>query len=163
MCTMRVQLIGHFQPCMTEIYLHIVARMADYMATHPYITHRRWIASLTVTRLALICLLIGGCLKTPVHSNPPLSLLLSFEWPNTWRDWTHVAPQVHPQGRERRQRLHELAWCAAYRGGEHARSYSVCKYQSCMVLNVRAGKGCAAVPRAAGAELAAGCDQDQRQ
>ena len=32
---MRVQLIGHFEPCMTEIYLHIVARMADYMATHP--------------------------------------------------------------------------------------------------------------------------------
>ena len=25
----RVQLIGHLQPCMTEIYLHIVARMAD--------------------------------------------------------------------------------------------------------------------------------------
>ena len=25
----RVQLIGHFEPCMTEIYLHIVARMAD--------------------------------------------------------------------------------------------------------------------------------------
>ena len=34
-CTMRVQLIGHFQPCMTEIYLHIDARMANYMDTHP--------------------------------------------------------------------------------------------------------------------------------
>ena len=33
--TMRLQLIGHFEPCMTEIYLHIDARMADYMATHP--------------------------------------------------------------------------------------------------------------------------------
>ena len=33
---MRVQLIGHLLPCMTDIYLHIVARMADYMATHPY-------------------------------------------------------------------------------------------------------------------------------
>jgi len=33
--TMRVQLIGHFEPCMTDIYLHIDARMADYMATHP--------------------------------------------------------------------------------------------------------------------------------
>ena len=32
----RVQLIGHLFPCMTEIYLHIVAHMADYMATHPY-------------------------------------------------------------------------------------------------------------------------------
>ena len=28
-CTMRVQLIGHFQPCMPDIYLHIDARMAD--------------------------------------------------------------------------------------------------------------------------------------
>ena len=34
--TMRAELIGHFQPCMTEIYLHIDARMADYIHTHPY-------------------------------------------------------------------------------------------------------------------------------
>ena len=31
----RVHIIGHLQPCMTEIYLHIIARMADYMDTHP--------------------------------------------------------------------------------------------------------------------------------
>ena len=35
----RVHIIGHLQPCMTEIYIHIDARMADYMDTHPY---RRW-------------------------------------------------------------------------------------------------------------------------
>ena len=35
-CPMRVELIGHFKPCMTEIYLHIDARMADYIRTHPY-------------------------------------------------------------------------------------------------------------------------------
>ena len=34
---MRVELIGHFQPCMTEIYLYIDARMADYIRTHPYL------------------------------------------------------------------------------------------------------------------------------
>ena len=34
--TMRVELIGHFQPCMTDIFLHIDARMADYIRTHPY-------------------------------------------------------------------------------------------------------------------------------
>ena len=33
--TMRAELIGHFEPCMTEIYLHIDARMADYTRTHP--------------------------------------------------------------------------------------------------------------------------------
>ena len=33
---MRAELIGHFEPCMTEIYLHIYARMADYIRTHPY-------------------------------------------------------------------------------------------------------------------------------
>ena len=33
--TMRVELIGHFKPCMTEIYLHIDARMADFIRTHP--------------------------------------------------------------------------------------------------------------------------------
>ena len=27
---------SHVQPCMTEIYLHIDARMADYIRTHPY-------------------------------------------------------------------------------------------------------------------------------
>ena len=34
---MRAELIGHFEPCMTEIYLHIDARMADYIHTHPYV------------------------------------------------------------------------------------------------------------------------------
>ena len=34
--TMRAELIGHFEPCMTEIYLHIYARMADDIRTHPY-------------------------------------------------------------------------------------------------------------------------------
>ena len=33
--TMRAKLIGHFQPCMTDIYIHIDARMADYIRTHP--------------------------------------------------------------------------------------------------------------------------------
>ena len=33
---MRAELIGHFQPCVTDIYLHIDARMADYIRTHPY-------------------------------------------------------------------------------------------------------------------------------
>ena len=28
---MRAELIGHFEPCMTDIYLHIDARMADYI------------------------------------------------------------------------------------------------------------------------------------
>ena len=36
---MRVELIGHFKTCMTEIYLHIDARVADYMRTHPYLDH----------------------------------------------------------------------------------------------------------------------------
>ena len=34
--TMRVELIGHFKPCMTDSYLHIDARRADYIRTHPY-------------------------------------------------------------------------------------------------------------------------------
>ena len=37
--TMRAELIGHFKPCMTEIYQHIDARMADYIHTHPYVLH----------------------------------------------------------------------------------------------------------------------------
>eukprot|EP01048_Picozoa_sp_COSAG05_P006911 COSAG05_NODE_468_length_9525_cov_30.402292_5_plen_530_part_00 len=34
--TMRAKLIGHFQPCATDFYLHIDARMAGYIRTHPY-------------------------------------------------------------------------------------------------------------------------------
>ena len=34
--TMRAELIGHFKPCMTDIYLHVDARMADHIRTHPY-------------------------------------------------------------------------------------------------------------------------------
>ena len=34
--TVRAELIGHCQPCMTDIYLHIDALMADYIRTHPY-------------------------------------------------------------------------------------------------------------------------------
>ena len=33
----RVHIIGHLQPCITEIYLHIFARMADYMDTPPHL------------------------------------------------------------------------------------------------------------------------------
>ena len=33
---MRAELIGHFKACMTDIYLHIDARVADYIRTHPY-------------------------------------------------------------------------------------------------------------------------------
>ena len=33
--TMRAELIGHFKACMTEIYLHIDARVVDYIHTHP--------------------------------------------------------------------------------------------------------------------------------
>ena len=31
----RVDIIGHLKSCMTDIYLHIDARMADYIRTHP--------------------------------------------------------------------------------------------------------------------------------
>ena len=37
---MRAELIGHFKPCMTDIYLYIYARMADYIRTHPYVPVR---------------------------------------------------------------------------------------------------------------------------
>ena len=35
---MRVEIIGHFKPCMTDLYLDIDARTADYIHTHPYTT-----------------------------------------------------------------------------------------------------------------------------
>ena len=36
-CMMRAELVGHFETCMTDIYIHIDARMADYIRTHPYL------------------------------------------------------------------------------------------------------------------------------
>ena len=44
---MRAELIGHFKACMTEIYLHIDARMADYIHTHPYLHASEAAARLT--------------------------------------------------------------------------------------------------------------------
>ena len=35
---MRVDIIGHLKSCMTDLYLDIHARTADYIHTHPY-TH----------------------------------------------------------------------------------------------------------------------------
>ena len=32
----RVDIIGHLKSCMTDIYLDIDARTADYIQTHPY-------------------------------------------------------------------------------------------------------------------------------
>ena len=69
---MRAELIGHFKACMTEIYLHIDARMADYIRTHPYC--RRivfyWRSSLSVidsvgngcaTAVRFVLMSCGGC------------------------------------------------------------------------------------------------------
>ena len=58
---MRAELIGHFEPCMTEIYLHIDARMADYIRTHPYIRHAATLTYLpvTITRPENLTLLFG--------------------------------------------------------------------------------------------------------
>ena len=50
--TMRVELIGQFKPCMTDIYLHTDARMADYIRTHPYVWVR-WILVLFQINVAL--------------------------------------------------------------------------------------------------------------
>ena len=33
--TVRAELIGYLKACMAEIYIHIDARMADYIRTHP--------------------------------------------------------------------------------------------------------------------------------
>eukprot|EP01048_Picozoa_sp_COSAG05_P018417 COSAG05_NODE_2688_length_2769_cov_4.603371_4_plen_163_part_00 len=33
--TMRADIVGDFEPCVTDIYLHIDARMADYIRTRP--------------------------------------------------------------------------------------------------------------------------------
>ena len=35
----RADIIGHLKSCMTDIYLYIDARTADYIHTHPYVMH----------------------------------------------------------------------------------------------------------------------------
>ena len=34
-CAAGNTIIDHFKPCVTDVYLHIDARMADYIHTHP--------------------------------------------------------------------------------------------------------------------------------
>ena len=58
--TMRAKLIGHFQSCMTDIYLHIDARMADYIRTDPYVR-------LTdVRRTLLVIVVAAGPKRGPI-------------------------------------------------------------------------------------------------
>ena len=60
--TMRAELIGHFQPCMTDIYLHIDARMADYIRTHPYLCSTKAAAGAVASRaLGVVSLTACPC------------------------------------------------------------------------------------------------------
>ena len=47
---MRVDIIGHLKSCMTDIYLYIDVRTADYIHTHPY----GWGTPATLAVLSLI-------------------------------------------------------------------------------------------------------------
>ena len=73
---MRAELIGHSQPCMTDIDLHIDARTAGSIRTHPYAVLRRaaqevvercvatatWCADVDITaaNAQVLCLAAGG-------------------------------------------------------------------------------------------------------
>ena len=53
---MRVELIGHFKPCMTEIYLHIVARMTEiYLAQDIVLREHREAHLLALARAVRAC------------------------------------------------------------------------------------------------------------
>ena len=65
--TMRVELIGHFKPCMTDIYLHINARMADYIRTHPYMCHHRHVCILVAVGDVLLTNSVGPAPATQLN------------------------------------------------------------------------------------------------
>ena len=79
--TMRAGLIGHFEPCMTEIYLNIDARMAaDYIRTQH--GNVRWFAS-------LICDL---ALRLPLDSmTAGLSVDSSSAWYMSYYGWVRIS------------------------------------------------------------------------
>ena len=66
---MRADIIGYFKPCMTDIYLHIDARMADYIGTHPYFS---LFFSALLARPLLLLLSCSYCLA------PYLLIFLDF-------------------------------------------------------------------------------------
>ena len=70
--TMRAELIGHFKACMTEIYVHIDARMADYIHTHPYLLYAR-------LRLSCALLVVLSCIVSRLSSDSH-----SCPWPWPW-------------------------------------------------------------------------------
>eukprot|EP01048_Picozoa_sp_COSAG05_P023296 COSAG05_NODE_4983_length_1302_cov_2.063175_2_plen_156_part_00 len=59
--TMCAEIIGHLKPCMTDIYLHTDARMADYIRTHPYLCLSRSIVLVPSFSLSLFCVVVVGC------------------------------------------------------------------------------------------------------
>eukprot|EP01048_Picozoa_sp_COSAG05_P012725 COSAG05_NODE_1298_length_5245_cov_2.350107_4_plen_190_part_00 len=57
-----MRLIGHYQPCMTEIYLHILMRacMADYFRAHPYVSSKGRLSDRMATRsVQTSCLILS--------------------------------------------------------------------------------------------------------
>ena len=79
---MRVELIGHFKPCMTEIHLHIDARMADYIRTHPH-THR--LSEAPISRTCTICL--DHVQSVQIHAVRAIFMIAisvrsGYVWPN---------------------------------------------------------------------------------
>ena len=65
---------------MTKIYLHIVARMADYMDTHPYAA-RAYVQAFVVTNLRLIPhARVADCWTPPWQDeeSEPLTEILSL-------------------------------------------------------------------------------------
>ena len=79
--TMRAKLIGHFQPCITEIYLHIDARMADYIRTHPYRYLDHGAAYGSPGDSSLECQRIGPGRQYRLYTLPPVYVSVSILYP----------------------------------------------------------------------------------
>ena len=103
---MRVQLIGHFEPCMTEIYLHIDARMADYMAPHPYeLDHVQQIkqSKLEAHGAALMVTSLQDCQILDSTSRATIQYALPLQCISKWNLRRRQQRQQRQQRRRRRQ------------------------------------------------------------
>ena len=70
---MRAELIGYFKACMTEIYLHIDARMADYIRTHLAPSLSRTALRTRATPACMMggCAHAGGCTHVVAWQRTP--------------------------------------------------------------------------------------------
>ena len=101
---MRAESIGHFKPCISEIYLHIDARMADHIRTHPYVGSAH-------TRVGVFCRAWLAA-AMPTHAGPAVLVWLTVRGAG---EWSTIPPFLSAISKPCMTEIYLQFWCEHYR------------------------------------------------